>query len=371
MKKTVLSILLVFIITISPLSPYQKNLLAEDVITTLSLEEAINKGIENSTQLTISELEIEVKKVELSEARHQEKKYQKTGVSIGTVDGFALDANMLSKKAEYALEEEKLKQEYLKENIKLNVMSAYYGALQAEEYLHVTNSTLDNLQRNHDIIKKKFNLGMVSKSDLYMSEIALNEGEINVEKAKENVKKAFRALNMTLNSPLDTKLKLTSDFAQNDFQTNLNEDVEVAYTKRFDIIQLNNNYQLVKLDFETNAIVYTPNTFIYKYKERNVAKMENLLHNAKLNIEFDIKGKYDEIESAKKQIALAKANVEKAKEGLRLRELSYHAGTGTILEVKEAITQLHNAQLAVSNAITSYNLKILEYHKAVNLGTIS
>ena len=32
----------------------------------------------------------------------------------------------------------------------------------------------------------------------------------------------------------------------------------------------------------------------------------NLLHNAKLNIEFDIKGKYDEIESAKKQIALAK-----------------------------------------------------------------
>ena len=34
-------------------------------------------------------------------------------------------------------------------------MSAYYGALQVEEYLHVTNSTLDNLQRNHDIIKKK------------------------------------------------------------------------------------------------------------------------------------------------------------------------------------------------------------------------
>ena len=98
--------------------------------------------------------------------------------------------------------------------------------------------------------------------------------------------------------------------------------------------------------------------------------MEDLLHNAKQNIEFDIRTKYDGIKSAEKQIQLAKANVEKAEEGLRLRELAYKAGTGVILEVKEAITQLYNAKLALSNAIANYNLKILEYNKAVNIGNI-
>ena len=44
--------------------------------------------------------------------------------------------------------------------------------------------------------------------------------------------------------------------------------------------------------------------------------MEDLLHNAKQNIEFDIRTKYDGIKSAEKQIQLAKANVKKQKKGL-------------------------------------------------------
>ena len=369
MKRIFAGILLISIMITTPLISYGDNISTEG-IKSLSLEKAIEEGIKNSSQLKINDLEIEAKKVELSEARYQEKKYKKSDFSIGTVEGFQLDANMLSKKAEFALEEEKLKKDYIIEDIKYNVTRAYYGVLQSEDYLKVTNSNLENIQRNRDIIKKKFDLGTVSKSDLLMADIALNEGKTNAEKAKEDLERTTRALNMVLNYPLDTKLKLTSNFKEETFTANLDEDIEKSYTSRFDMIQLQHNYELVKLDFKTNAIVYTPNTFKYKYKETSVAKMEKLLHDSKINIEFDIKEKYDTIKSAEKQIELSKANVEKAKEGLRLRELSYNVGMGTMLEVKEAIVQLYNAELAVSKAISTYNLAVLEYNKAINLGTI-
>lgn len=375
MKKIFIVILSLSILLTSSMFSYSTDKTNDEnekaeIPKTLSLEKAIEEGIKNSTQLKVSDLDIKVKEVELSEARQTERKYKKANVSLGTVQGFQLDANMLSKSAQFALEEEKLKKEYIKEDIKYNVMFAYYGALQAIDHVNVTESSLENMQRNKDIVDRKFDLGLVSKSDVLMADIALNEANINMEKAKEDMQKALRSLNMILNYPLDTKLKLTSTFEQKAFTTNLDKDIEKAYKTRFDIIQLQNNYELVKLDFETNAKKYTPNTYEYRYKDSNLLKVETLLKDSKQNVEFDIKNKYDAINSAYRQIKLADANVKKAKEGLRIVEQSYDVGMATMQDVKESIINVYNTELALSNAISNYNLAILEYNKAVQLGVV-
>ncbi|MEY8414766.1 TolC family protein [Tissierella praeacuta] len=370
MKKRIISLILASIICITPIISFGEDATKNSIKTTISIEDAIEIGIKNSPEIKLNEVEIEIKKVELSEANYDERKYKKSDISLGTVEGFLLDENMLSKKAEYALQEEKLKKNYIIEDIKYNVVNAYYGVLKAKEHINVVNSNLDNITRHRDIIKKKLDLGLTSKSELLITEIALNEAEINLEKAKENEEMALRALNMVLNYPLDTKLNLSSNFKEEKFSAELDKDIESSYEKRFEMIQMKNNYEIVKLDFNTNAKVYTPNTFKYKYKEGSVLRMENLLNNAKQNAEFDIRGKYDAIKSAEKQLKLAKANVEKAEEGLRLKEISYNVGMGTILEIKEAITQLYNAKLAVSDGIANYNLSIIDYNKAVNIGTV-
>lgn len=369
MKKRIISLILASIICITPIISFGEEI-TNSIKTTISIEDAIEIGIKNSLEIKINEVEIETKKVELNEANYDERKYRRNNIIAETVEGFLLDENMLSKKAEYALEEEKLKKNYIIEDIKYNVVNAYYGVLKAKEHINVVNSNLDNITRHRDIIKKKLDLGLTSKSELLITEIALNEAEINLEKAKENEEMALRALNMVLNYPLDTKLNLSSSFKEEKFSAELDKDIESSYEKRFEMIQMKNNYELVKLDLKTTAIVYPPNTFKYKYKEGNVLKMENLIKNAKQNAEFDIRGKYDAIKSAEKQLKLAKANVEKAEEGLRLKEISYNVGMGTILEIKEAITQLYNAKLAVSDAIANYNLSIIDYNKAVNIGTV-
>ncbi|MFW5649638.1 MAG: TolC family protein [Candidatus Alkaliphilus sp. MAG34] len=384
MKKTLVAILLISILLMFSLFSYGMDELNNNETTEtfrfLSLEEAIEEGIKNSAQLEISDLDIKVKKIELDEARRTEREYEEmrrheeayreAGIFLDTVEGFQLEANMLSKSAKFALEEEELKKEYIKEDIKHNVTFAYYGALQAMDYVNVTKNSLENMQKNKDIVDKKFDLGLVSKSDVLMADIALNETKINLEKAKSDMQKALRALNMILNYPLDTELELTSDFEQEAFDTNLNEDIKNAHKTRFDMIQLQHSYELVKLDFETNAYKYTPNTYKYRYKESSLLKMENLLENSKQNVEFDIRNKYDSIDSAYRQIKLADANVEKAKEGLRITEQLYDVGMATIQDVKESVVHLYSAELGLSSAISSYNLAVLEYNKAVQLGIV-
>ncbi|NMA03439.1 MAG: TolC family protein, partial [Clostridiales bacterium] len=112
------------------------------------------------------------------------------------------------------------------------------------------------------------------------------------------------------------------------------------------------------------------NTYKYRYKESSLLKMENLLENSKQNVEFDIRNKYDSIDSAYRQIKLADANVEKAKEGLRITEQLYDVGMATIQDVKESVVHLYSAELGLSSAISSYNLAVLEYNKAVQLGIV-
>lgn len=336
----------------------------------LSLEQAIEEGLKNSTLIKIADLNIKVKEVEISEAKSQERSYRRSNYSLGTVEGFQLDAQLFSKAAEFALEEELIKKEYDIEDMKHKITSAYYGVLQTEDLVSISESSLENIERNKDIVDSKFDLGLASRSDVLMAEIALNEAKTNLEKAKEDKQKAYRGFNMLLNYPLNLKVQLTSNFKQEDFVSNLEEDIENSYKNRFEMIKVENDYELAKIGFETSAKKYTPNTYVYRKQESTLAMAESLLKDSKQNAEFDIRNKYDAIKSAKIQIELSKANVDKAKEGLRLVEKTYDVGMATIQDVKESIVQLYNAELALSNAISNYNLSILEYNQAVELGTI-
>lgn len=359
------------IIAISLLLIISSNEVFATDFTSLTLDEAIELGIKNSTQLKINDLDLEVKKLELSEALYKEKKYDRSGFSLGTIEGFMLDEKLYSTQAEYALKEETIKSNYIKENLKYNITSAYYKTLEAKTNLDIVKSTLDNLNFNNTLVKKQESLGTSSKSELYLSNIALNEGYINLENANKTYTRALRSLNMILNIPLDSKYELTSTFTEKKFDTNLNEDIESSFETRLDMIQISNNYNLAKLDFDITKGSFTPNTYKYKYKERTLLKIESLLNDSKQNVTFDIKNKYDDILSNKNNLELAKSNVLKAEEVLRLKKLSYEFDSTTNIDVREAIVQLNKSNLALSNAISNYNLSILNYNKVISIGNIN
>lgn len=368
----ILSIMMIFNITVSAES---------NIKTTLSLEEAIRIGIENSPQIELNRINLEKLKVELSEARSSERDYRQLqkddpynpigqAAIVGTETGFLLEEEARSKGKEFEIEEANMKEDYIVKNLESGITGAYYGVLQTKDAVDVQKATLGNLQRNYEIVKKQLELGISSKSELYITEISLNEGIVNFSKAENNYKRALRGLNNVLNYPLDTKLSLTSDYKENDSNIDLNKDLDYAFRNRYDLIIQQNTKELAELQFKVTKRKYTPNTYKYKYAESTLKTMETLINNQNKTIEADIKGKYDEIKTAKEEIKLMDSNIQKAKEGLRLSKLSYELGTGTSLEVNEAIVMLNSSELGKSNAVSNYNTSLLEYDRSVNIGQI-
>lgn len=371
MKKLSIVLALLLILTFKVTS------YGDTAVKSLSLNDVINMAIKSSTDLKSSDAEIGIKEIELEQANDMESDYSRSKNKVssspfsGSVEGFQLDANMMSKKASYGLEEEKMKKNYKMENIKYSVTNAYYGVLKCKDLLNISNNNLENAQRNNNIVKKKFDLGVVSKSELIIAEINLEESKLKLSSSQVELEKSIRALNLLINNKLDDKVNLTTNYKEEDLKTEIQKDIDKAYLNRFDMITLNHNYDLVKIDFETASIKYPENTYIYKIKNRNLQKMNVILSDYKKNIEFDIRNKYDEIDNIKKSIQIAKGNEEKAKEALRLKELSYNAGMGTFIEIKESSNMLYGAKLEVSSLLCKYNLALIDYNKSVNLGQIN
>lgn len=353
----------------------------ENIKTTLTLEEAISVGIENSPDIELNKINMEKLKVELSEARATERSYRQLKKYdpynpigqmeiVGTMQGFQLEEEAASKNAEYEIEEASMTEEYIIKSLESGITQSYYGVLQAKDGVDVQKVTLANLQRNYEILKRKLELGMSSKSEFYMTEISLNEGIVNLSKAEDTYRRALRGINNVLNYPLDTKLELTSDYKETDSDIELEKDLEYAFENRYDLINQQNDKELAELNFTVTKRRYTPNTYKYKYAESTVKMLENRLNNHMKNIESDIKGKHDEIKTAKEEIKLMNSNIEKAEEGLRLANLQYELGTGTSLEVNEAILNLNRAELGKASAVANYNTSLIEYDRAVNIGQL-
>ena len=334
----------------------------------LSIEDAIEEAIKNSDAVEISNLELETKKIELKEAKNNEKNYRDSDYSPGTVQGIQLGSKFFSTAADYALEEEAIKQKKTVEDIKYNATNAYYGVLNAKSALDAAIDNLDNSKRSHEIVSKKYELGVVSKSDLLIAQYSLDEAVASMENAQNSYKNATMALDMIIGRPLDTELELTSTYAKEGFSADIKTDIQTAYDSRLDVKQMQHGYELAKLDFETNSVKYTSNTFVYKKKELAAKKAEQSLDDLKLNVEFDIKQKYNGITTKKRNMEIKNAALEKAKEALRLTELSYDAGYKTILDVREARNILYYAQLGYDSEVSQYNLSIIDYNKAVNIG---
>ncbi|AHM55665.1 hypothetical protein EAL2_c03620 [Peptoclostridium acidaminophilum DSM 3953] len=390
MKRSVIALVAGFLVLASSIMTYAQETPAAEVAATeateateattevakpvqLSLEKAIEDALKNSSAVEIADLELETKTVELSQAKRSESRYSDRDSATymylsGTVEGFQLDKKVSSTAATYALEEEKIKREKSIEDIKYNATRAYYGVMSAKGALDAATDNLDNTKRSLEIVSKKYELGVVSKSDLIIAQLSLDEAVSTMENAQNAYQNAVMGLNLVMSYPLQTELVLTSPYSMATFSANVEEDIKAAFEKRLDVKSAQHGAQLAQLDFEANKIVYTPNTYVYRVKELALKKAQKALDSMKLSVEFGIRGKYNDISTNLRNIDLKKAKLEKAKEQLRLTELSYDAGYKTILDVRQARNILYYAQIDYDGEIAAYSLSVLDYNKAVSIG---
>ena len=101
-----------------------------------------------------------------------------------------------------------------------------------------------------------------------------------------------------------------------------------------------------------------------KRKKMAVQQAQEELENNRELLLINMQAKWDNLDAAKKQLAIARKSIEQADENLRIQTNSYKAGTLTMSDLLQAQTQSQQARDRFTEAYTDCQIKALEYRQA-------
>jgi len=97
-----------------------------------------------------------------------------------------------------------------------------------------------------------------------------------------------------------------------------------------------------------------------KEEKAKLASLQEHLRKMELQIKLEVENAILNITSAKERISVAEKAIEQAKETLRIEQLKYELGKGTIIDVLDAQTALLEAQTSYYRALSSYYISIYQ-----------
>jgi Outer membrane efflux protein. len=257
----------------------------------------------------------------------------------------------------------------LEEAIKLSVEQAYYKVLEDEQNLDVLNTSLELAQKAQSIAKVQFDKGMITEDQLLQAEIGVSGVNMQIDQAKATLEKDMLNLKRQLGLPLKSELKLETVFKVPDISgIDVEEGVESALKNRMEILEAKKDLDIKQQDFELIKKYYSDITFQYKSGLLNLNTSQEKLKSAEQDVELDVRSKYLDMKSASSALPVLQMNVEKAQESLRLAQLRFENGLGTIVDVLNAQNTLLQNQLDLVKTQHGLNLAKINYEVATGIG---
>ena len=221
----------------------------------LSLQEAINLALAQNTSLKVTQKGEDTAKYALEQAKGN------NGVSVGLSDSLTTnktkdtdrqDSNSVSlsgklplysggknqaniKKAKIGVESASLTTQRAQEDLKLNVIKAYYDALESKKTVGVRQETVDKYQEHYTNVSQLYAAGSKAKIDVIRSQVELSDARQNLIKAENSYEVDLAELRNYLNIDRSEPLNLTTDFAYLAFDQDMNACLDYAYANRKDL----------------------------------------------------------------------------------------------------------------------------------------
>lgn len=392
----------------------------------LSLQAAINMALSQNTGLKITQKGEDTAKAALDEAKGS------NGVSVSASDSLSSSksgnserqkSNSLGinasvplysggknqadiRKAELGVQSADWTTERGQENLKLNVIQAYYDALEARKTVSVRQETVDKYQEHYTNVSQLFSAGSKARIDVIRSSVELSNARQNLIKAQNSYEVDLATLRNYLNMNRTEPLNLTTDFTYDAFNIDMDACIDYAYRNRKDLLadqyKLEQQEQAIKsakagylpsLNFKiglnqtntfdpsnsshgdsatlglswdlfdsgvTKAAVRTAET------SRDVAKL-NLLQ-AKEDIDLAVRQAYYNMREAEKRFNSTKDAVNQAEEDYYIAHEKYRAGEGLMLDIIDAQEALSTARLNYISAQYDYARYKAAVENAMGIG---
>jgi len=312
------------------------------------------------------------------------------------------------------------------EQIRLDVITAYYTLQNADEQVRIAEAGVVNAERSLKDAQVLERVGLGTRFDILRTEVQLANQRQTLTNALANQKTAQRRLAATLNLSQTAQVRADDPVViAGEWALSLEESIVLAYKNRSELeqqlvqreldelqrrvalaavrpqVSVFSQFSLSHVSNSTNsssasAITSTLSSDTFsrnaslgvqvrwnfydggaaraRAKQRSVDKAiaEVTFAETRNQIRFQVEESFFELESNQTNIETSTKALDQAKESLRLARLRFQAGVGTQTDVIDAETELTRAEGNLVAAIVGYNQALANLERAIsNLPTQS
>lgn len=370
----------------------------------LSLQEAIDMALSQNTELRVVQKgedsaeaayrkakgangpsvkvgsSIETGKTEGSS--HAETSSNRISASLPIYTGGKNQASVESRKI--GMKSADLKTERQRENLKLNVIKAYYDAVQAEKTVAVCREAVDNYNAHYTNVSQLYEAGSKARVEVLRATVELSNARYSLISAINLYEVKLAALRNYINIDRNEPLELTEVFSYEKFSDPLDVCLSYAYDHRKDLLMDLYSLEQKELAIKIAKAGYLPSVDLsvgsgisggssasWKMRssvsagisanwtifdsgvtkaavdeaevDRDVAQLT--YDNDREKIDLSLRESYYGMRSAEKQLESTADSVGKAEEDYFIANEKYKAGEGIMLDVLDAQKSLSEAQL--------------------------
>ena len=393
----------------------------------LSLQDAIDLALAQNTGLRITQKDEDVAKAALKQAKIDNGLKITGNESLDTTlhrsshtkseNGISVTASYpiyTSGKAEAAIDSSELglkaaelSTERSRENLKLDVIKAYYDALEARRTVDVRQETVDKYQDHYTNVSQLYAAGSKARIDVIRSSVELSNAAQNLIKAQNSYEVNLATLRNYLNVDRSEPLNLTSDFSYDQFNIEMDACIDYAYRNRKDLLidfykyqQAENDIKAAKADFGPSVTLSAGPSWSHTFKpstssdsditagatlswnfwdngltRAKVQQAEASRDKAKLtltkdqeDIDLSLRQAYYNMREAEKRLNSTGDAVKQAEEDYFIAREKYRAGEGLMLDIIDAQEALSTARLNYISAEYDYARYKATVENAMGIG---
>jgi len=260
--------------------------------------------------------------------------------------------------------------------------TAYVGLVLAYHHLDVIQKSLETARVHLEMIQKRYENGLVVKSDLLRTQVHIAELDQDRIQAESHISMALSALNAAMGAPGDSKWQLATGLVKGDpILGPIDEWIGLAQSNRPDMqylqlqekiaedeiqksraahlpnINLIGTYELNSPDFRNSGDSYTVGAMMRvnlysgdrmsaktRESEAMLSRVRAMRNDMAAGIEVQARQAFLQAQSAWNRISVAEAAVSQSEEGLRIVRDRYENGLLTLVSLLDAEVALQSAQ---------------------------
>jgi len=287
-------------------------------------------------------------------------------------------------------------------NVERNITSQFYSLFVSQQNLAISESELENAEKNFNIIKDKVEADLVTKDEYYQAELNLAQSRSSLENQRVSLENAKDNFKQALGIPLEEDIIVVCDIEADPVYVDIDKALESATTTRLELrqrqisreqqemsmVQVKDNDSFsgnISLslgimgdsedfnhvyDNPTNnpriAISFSVPIFDWGARKARIKaaeierKMFELSAEEELkSIEMNVRSTCRSLDNLLGQISIAEQSQKNAQLTYDLNEERYRNGELTGMQMNQFQTQLSNSKMSYTQAIINYKVQLL------------